>query len=63
MTGREVSLKRVPVTIQKSKRTRRLNFVDFKGNTRYTSRKEWKKVDGGYELVGRKYVYFATGFP
>ena len=47
----EGPLKRVLVTIQQSKRTRRLQFVDFKGNTRYTSRREWQKVDGGYELV------------
>ena len=44
-------VKRLVVTIKKNRLNRHLYFVDAKGKDRTTSRDEWRKVDGGYELA------------
>ncbi|KAH6627772.1 hypothetical protein F5144DRAFT_283697 [Chaetomium tenue] len=57
------TVKRLVVTIQKSRLGKKLYFVDAKGNDRTTSREKRRKVEGGYELGGRKHVYFTKKFP
>jgi hypothetical protein len=57
------TVKRLIVMIRKNRLNRTLYFVDAKGKDRTTSREEWRKVDGGYELGGRKHVYFTKKFP
>jgi hypothetical protein len=54
--------KRVTVAIKKHGVTRSLYFVDVRGNKRTTSRDDWRKVDGGYELHTRKHIYFTKRF-
>lgn len=56
-------IRRKKVTIEKHTVNRKLYFVDAKGNKKDTSKEEWRKVDGGYELIGRKHVYFTKKFP
>ncbi|KAK1762573.1 hypothetical protein QBC33DRAFT_501041 [Phialemonium atrogriseum] len=42
---------------------KKLYFVNANGYEVDTSKKDWTKVEGGYEYKGRKYVYFTKGFP
>ena len=56
-------VQRTKVTIKKHRFSSKLTFVDTKGNERVTTREEWKKVPGGYQLMGRKNVYFTKHFP
>ncbi|KAB5513037.1 hypothetical protein GE09DRAFT_1163670 [Coniochaeta sp. 2T2.1] len=56
-------VQRIKVTIKKHRFSSKLTFVDAKGNERVTTREEWKRVSGGYQLVGRKNIYFTKHFP
>lgn len=56
-------VQRIKVTIKKHGFSSKLTFVDANGNERVTTREEWKKVPGGYQLMGRKNVYFTKHFP
>jgi hypothetical protein len=57
-------VQRIKVTIKKHRFSSKLTFVDAKGNERVTTREEWKKVPGGYQLMmGRKNIYFTKHFP
>ncbi|KAH6848205.1 hypothetical protein B0I37DRAFT_354835 [Chaetomium sp. MPI-CAGE-AT-0009] len=56
-------VQRTKVTIKKHRFSSKLTFVDAKGNERVTTREEWEKVPGGYQLMGRKNVYFTKHFP
>ncbi|KAF5619783.1 hypothetical protein F52700_11611 [Fusarium sp. NRRL 52700] len=55
--------KRKKVRIEKHLVTRKLYYLNANGDKIDTSRGQWTKVDGGYELKGRKNVYFTEQFP
>ncbi|KAK4149099.1 hypothetical protein C8A00DRAFT_38316 [Chaetomidium leptoderma] len=56
-------VERTKVAIKKHRVSSKPTFVDAKGNERVTAREEWKKVPGGYQLMGRNNVYFTKHFP
>ncbi|KAJ2898884.1 hypothetical protein MKZ38_003604 [Zalerion maritima] len=55
--------KRINVRVEKRTITRKVYFVDAKGNEKETGKAEWRKVAGGYEFQGRKHVYFTKKLP
>lgn len=55
--------KRVSVKVKKHTLSRKLYFVDAKGNEKNTSKKKWRQVPDGYELDGRRHVYFTKQLP
>ncbi|KAG5801693.1 hypothetical protein H9Q74_009187 [Fusarium xylarioides] len=55
--------KRKKVRIEKHLVTRKLYYLNANGDKVDTSRAQWTRVDGGYELKGRKNVYFTEQFP
>ncbi|KAF5971817.1 hypothetical protein FBULB1_9021 [Fusarium bulbicola] len=52
--------KRKKVRIEKHLVTRKLYYLKANGDKVDTSRAQWRKVDGGYELKGRKNIYFKS---
>ncbi|KAI2603729.1 hypothetical protein GGR54DRAFT_622131 [Hypoxylon sp. NC1633] len=55
--------RRREVTIKKRRLSRKLYFLDADGKRRYTSESEWRRIDGGYELIVQDDVYFTRRFP
>ncbi|KAF5974096.1 hypothetical protein FBULB1_7928 [Fusarium bulbicola] len=55
--------RRRTVKIEKRTFTGNLYFINANGDKIDTSKKEWKRVEGGYELKGRKNIYFTKHFP
>lgn len=54
--------KRMRVTVKKRLITRGLYYIDAKGQEIYTSKSDWATVHNGYELHGRKHIYFTKSF-
>ncbi|KAF4967384.1 hypothetical protein FSARC_5063 [Fusarium sarcochroum] len=54
---------RTPVTIHTHKKGGGVYYQDARDNKVDTQKSKWKKVGDGYELQGRKHVYYTKKFP
>lgn len=51
------------ITVSLRKYMGKYRYKDYKGGMRYSTREEWKKVDGGYLLSGKSHNYFTKKLP
>lgn len=57
------STRRKEVRIQRHVSGRKYYFVNAGGSKVDTTKREWKRVEDGYEVQGQRHVYFAREFP
>lgn len=55
--------RRKEVRIQRHVLGRKYYFVNASGSKVDTTKREWKRVEDGYELQGQRHVYFTRKFP